>query len=160
MAWSKLIQRHNGKFGRSWIPRTATPHTSFIVLRCMWKEPAPYTSQIRLCKSKPSVTYKRLKHSLQNKVVLFFMQSIIMVTMMVGDVAVNSWCSRGGTRVWEASCNPTRVFCTWTYALFAGVLLHHLTALTSKHDVFHLVSMDGVKKSQFPCTCNVCAMIP
>ena len=30
------------KFGRSWIPGTANTHKSFIVLRCMWKEPAPF----------------------------------------------------------------------------------------------------------------------
>ena len=29
------------KFGRSRISRTASMHNSFIVLRCMWKEPAP-----------------------------------------------------------------------------------------------------------------------
>ena len=28
------------KFGCSWTPRTASVHNSFIVLRCMWKEPA------------------------------------------------------------------------------------------------------------------------
>ena len=29
------------KFGCSRTPRTASAHKSFIVLRCMWKEPAP-----------------------------------------------------------------------------------------------------------------------
>ena len=29
------------KFGCSWTPRTARAPNSFIVLRCMWKEPAP-----------------------------------------------------------------------------------------------------------------------
>ena len=30
------------KFGRSRIPGTANTHKSFILLRCMWKEPAPF----------------------------------------------------------------------------------------------------------------------
>ena len=30
------------KFGRSRIPRMANTHKSFRVLRCMWKEPAPF----------------------------------------------------------------------------------------------------------------------
>ena len=33
------------KFGRSRIPRTASAHKSFIVLRCMWKEPAPFKNR-------------------------------------------------------------------------------------------------------------------
>ena len=32
------------KFGCSWTPRTARAPNSFIVLRCMWKEPAPLWS--------------------------------------------------------------------------------------------------------------------
>ena len=32
------------KFGCSRTPRTASAHNSFIVLRCMWKEPAPLTA--------------------------------------------------------------------------------------------------------------------
>ena len=30
------------KFGCSRTPRTASAHKSFMVLRCMWKEPAPF----------------------------------------------------------------------------------------------------------------------
>ena len=38
------VTKFCAKFGRSRIPRTANVHNSFIVLRCMWKEPAPFTS--------------------------------------------------------------------------------------------------------------------
>ena len=37
------VTKFCAKFGRSRIPRTATVHNSFIVLRCMWKEPAPFS---------------------------------------------------------------------------------------------------------------------
>ena len=42
------VTRFCAKFGRSRIPRTARIHNSLIVLRCMWKEPAPFTTMI-LC---------------------------------------------------------------------------------------------------------------
>ena len=35
------VTKFCAKFGRSRIPRTARAPNSFIVLRCMWKEPAP-----------------------------------------------------------------------------------------------------------------------
>ena len=35
------VTKFCAKFGRSRIPRTARMHNSLIVLRCMWKEPAP-----------------------------------------------------------------------------------------------------------------------
>ena len=35
------VTKFCAKFGHSRIPRTASIHNSFIVLRCMWKEPAP-----------------------------------------------------------------------------------------------------------------------
>ena len=35
------VTKFFAKFGCSRIPRTATMHNSFIVLQCMWKEPAP-----------------------------------------------------------------------------------------------------------------------
>ena len=35
------VTKFCAKFGRSRIPRTARDPNSFIVLRCMWKEPAP-----------------------------------------------------------------------------------------------------------------------
>ena len=35
------VTKFCAKFGCSRIPRTASMHNSFIVLRCMWKEPAP-----------------------------------------------------------------------------------------------------------------------
>ena len=35
------VTKFCAKFGCSQIPRTASMHNSFIVLRCMWKEPAP-----------------------------------------------------------------------------------------------------------------------
>ena len=38
------VTKFCAKFGRSRIPRTARMHNSLIVLRCMWKEPAPFTS--------------------------------------------------------------------------------------------------------------------
>ena len=36
------VTKFCAKFGHSRIPRTASIHNSFIVLRCMWKEPAPF----------------------------------------------------------------------------------------------------------------------
>ena len=36
------VTKFCAKFGRSRIPRTARMHNSLIVLRCMWKEPAPF----------------------------------------------------------------------------------------------------------------------
>ena len=35
------VTKFCAKFGHSRIPRMASIHNSFIVLRCMWKEPAP-----------------------------------------------------------------------------------------------------------------------
>ena len=35
------VTKFCAKFGHSRIPRTASAHKSFIILRCMWKEPAP-----------------------------------------------------------------------------------------------------------------------
>ena len=35
------VTKFCAKFGRSRIPRTARAPNSFIILRCMWKEPAP-----------------------------------------------------------------------------------------------------------------------
>ena len=35
------VTKFCAKFGRSRTPRTARMHNSLIVLRCMWKEPAP-----------------------------------------------------------------------------------------------------------------------
>ena len=35
------VTKFCAKFGRSWIPRTARVHNSFIILRCVWKEPVP-----------------------------------------------------------------------------------------------------------------------
>ena len=35
------VTKFCAKFGRSRIPRTASVPNSFIILRCMWKEPAP-----------------------------------------------------------------------------------------------------------------------
>ena len=44
------VTKFCAKFGHSRIPRTASAHKSFIILRCMWKEPAPLsTSQKMLC---------------------------------------------------------------------------------------------------------------
>ena len=37
------VTKFCAKFGRSRIPRTARDPNSFIVLRCMWKEPAPFS---------------------------------------------------------------------------------------------------------------------
>ena len=59
------------KFGCSQTPRTASAHKSFIVLRCMWKEPAPFNSapasqnvsmfrKIDRKKSKPCVVHGKL----------------------------------------------------------------------------------------------------
>ena len=39
------VTKFCAKFGRSRIPRTARDPNSFIVLRCMWKEPAPLEEQ-------------------------------------------------------------------------------------------------------------------
>ena len=36
------VTKFCAKFGRSRIPRTARAPNSFIILRCMWKEPAPW----------------------------------------------------------------------------------------------------------------------
>ena len=36
------------KFGCSRTPRTASAHKSFIVLRCMWKEPAPLLENLAI----------------------------------------------------------------------------------------------------------------
>ena len=36
------VTKFCAKFGCSRTPRTASIHKSFIVLRCMWKEPAPF----------------------------------------------------------------------------------------------------------------------
>ena len=38
------VTKFCAKFGRSRIPRRASIPNSFIVLRCMWKEPAPFWS--------------------------------------------------------------------------------------------------------------------
>ena len=38
------VTKFCAKFGCSRTPRTASVHNSFIVLRCMWKEPAPFKS--------------------------------------------------------------------------------------------------------------------
>ena len=38
------VTKFCAKFGRSRIPRTARAPNSFIILRCMWKEPAPFSS--------------------------------------------------------------------------------------------------------------------
>ena len=35
------VTKLRAEFGCSWTPRTASIHKSFIVLQCMWKEPAP-----------------------------------------------------------------------------------------------------------------------
>ena len=50
------VTKFCAKFGRSWIPRTARVHNSFIILRCMWKELAPlnYFSGIFKCISTQS----------------------------------------------------------------------------------------------------------
>ena len=43
------VTKFCAKFGRSRIPRTARMHNSLIVLRCMWKEPAPLTPRYTTC---------------------------------------------------------------------------------------------------------------
>ena len=48
LKWSKRVQmglkwpQMVKKFGYSQAPRTANTHKSFLVLRCIWKEPAPF----------------------------------------------------------------------------------------------------------------------
>ena len=48
LKWSKRVQmglkwpQMVKKFGYSQTPRTANTHKSFLVLRCIWKEPAPF----------------------------------------------------------------------------------------------------------------------
>ena len=39
------VTKFCAKFGRSRIPRTARVHNSFVILRCMWKEPAPLSNR-------------------------------------------------------------------------------------------------------------------
>ena len=46
------------KFGHSRIPRTASAHKSFVILRCMWKEPAPFGDR-KVMKTRPSVDYAK-----------------------------------------------------------------------------------------------------
>ena len=43
------VTKFCAKFGRSRIPRRASIPNSFIVLRCMWKEPAPLSFLWRKC---------------------------------------------------------------------------------------------------------------
>ena len=52
------VTKFFAKFGRSRTPRTARMHNSLIVLRCMWKEPAPFSSleSLSLEESAPKIS--------------------------------------------------------------------------------------------------------
>ena len=50
------VTKFCAKFGRSRIPRTASMHNSVIVLRCMWKEPAPLDKIVTASPKTPNVS--------------------------------------------------------------------------------------------------------
>ena len=82
------VTKFCAKFGRSRIPRTARMHNSLIVLRCMWKEPAPLiilnTFSIALWLYRRGSLYNALCSGLQ-----FTCANITMVlSMRCPDVAI------------------------------------------------------------------------
>ena len=55
------VTKFCAKFGHSRIPRTASAHKSFIILRCMWKEPAPFVPWDHMCGSPGGPREKTLR---------------------------------------------------------------------------------------------------
>ena len=87
------VTKFCAKFGCSRTPRTASVPNSFIVLRCMWKEPAPLFVNFELYFDPKTKTSTKLKNA--HSLVSFFIRFLL----NIGGVAM--------AKLWSLSDNKT-----------------------------------------------------